>query len=151
MHWPHHSPGLCHYGPLSSCESRVKTCFIHTYIYTYTYIHIYIYIYTYMYIYIYVYIYIYGLWLWVMVIHPMPWESLHIYVHIYIYISMDWSCKDSEKGPVVLDHQMAHLPPHGPHGTAADGFSQSQGMVFNKGLGAEVSQGECVVLEPRDF
>ena len=26
MHWPHHqSPGLCHYGPLSSCESWVNS------------------------------------------------------------------------------------------------------------------------------
>ena len=32
MHWPHHQgPGLCHYGPLSSCESRVKRWIVYYY------------------------------------------------------------------------------------------------------------------------
>ena len=51
------------------------------------------------------------------------------YLGVYIYI-FQW-----------IDHAMAHLPPHG---TAADGFSQSQGMVFNKGLGAALSHRENV-------
>ena len=73
----------------------------------------------------------YGLWSSIPC-HGNPYIFMYIYITylgVYIYI-FQW-----------IDHAMAHLPPHG---TAADGFSQSQGMVFNKGLGAALSHRENV-------
>ena len=71
----------------------------------------------------------YGLWSSIPC-HGNPYIFMYIYnIFRCIYI-FQW-----------IDHAMAHLPPHG---TAADGFSQSQGMVFNKGLGAALSHRENV-------
>ena len=90
MHWPHHqSPGLCHYGPLSSCESRVRSWTIYI-------------------------IYKLYAWYWGMVINP--WIGFHNVSYAAYAHYRDSHSRDERPYPTchVLYHvlTMAHMMNH---------------------------------------